>query len=276
MKKSLSFKIFQTLGLVLLFFVILFPFYWIFVSSMKPTVELLTAEPTLIPKTFSLENYKYVLFETNYAKTMLNSLIVASVATLIGVLLAVITAFSLSDFVYRGKDVAEWVLWLTSMFPGVLLMIPMYILMAKYKLLNSLWSLIIVYVTLYVPFGVFTMKNFFTSLPKAMREAAYIDGASRMQVLFRIIMPISMPGVVTVSAWMFIQAWSEYLFGVLLINDLSKKTVVVSLADWMAQYDLNWGALTAGSVMIVLPIIILFAFLGRGFIKGLTSGAVKG
>ena len=171
---------------------------------------------------------------------------------------------------------AEWVLWLASMFPGVLLMIPMYVMMAKYNLLNSLWSLIIVYITLYVPFGVFTMKNFFTALPKAMREAAYIDGASKMQMLFKIIMPISVPGIVTVSAWMFILSWSEYLFGVLLINDLTKKTVVVSLADWMAQYDLNWGALTAGSVLIVLPIIIFFAFLGRGFIKGLTSGAVKG
>ncbi len=276
MKKSLCFRIVQAVGLICLFLLIMFPFYWITVSSFKPTAELLSADASLIPKNFTFENYKYVLFETNYAKTMLNSLIVASVSTVIGVLLALITAFSLSDFTYRGKKVAEWVLWLASMFPGVLLMIPMYVMMAKYNLLNSLWSLIIVYITLYVPFGVFTMKNFFTALPKAMREAAYIDGASKMQMLFKIIMPISVPGIVTVSAWMFILSWSEYLFGVLLINDLTKKTVVVSLADWMAQYDLNWGALTAGSVLIVLPIIIFFAFLGRGFIKGLTSGAVKG
>lgn len=276
MRKSIGFRAVQIIGLVLLFFIILFPFYWIAVSSFKPTAELLSGDASLIPKTFTLDHYKYVLFETNYAKTMLNSLIVAGVSTLIGVVLALITAFSFSDFVYRGRAVAEWALWLASMFPGVLLMIPTYILMAKYKLINSLWSLIIIYITLYVPFGVFTMKNFFVSIPKAMREAAYIDGASKMQVLFKIIVPISVPGIVTVSAWMFILSWSEYLFGLILINDPAKKTVVVSIADWMAQYDLNWGALTAGSVLIVLPIIILFAFLGRGFIKGLTSGAVKG
>lgn len=276
MKKSFVFRVVQTIGLVCLFFFIIFPFYWIVVSSVKPTTELLSSEPSLIPKVFTLENYKYVLFETNYAKTMLNSLLVASISTIMGVMLATLTAYSLSDFIYRGKNVAEWVLWLTSMFPGILLMIPMYLLMAKYNLINSLWSLIIVYTTLYTPFGVFTMKNFFISLPREMREAAYIDGASKVQVLVKIIIPISLPGIVTVAAWMFILSWSEYLFGVLLINDISKKTVAVSITDWMAQYDLNWGALTAGSVLIVMPIIILFAFLGRGFIKGLTSGAVKG
>ena len=276
MKERLMTKIIRYFWVICLAFVIFFPFYWILISSFKTERELLSANCTFIPFTFTLSHYQRILTQAGYARNMLNSAKVAFSSTIISVILAILTAYSLSDFKYPLKKLADRSILATSMFPGVLLMIPIYVLMAKFGLLNNLWSLVLVYVTLYSPFCIFTLRAFFESLSLSLREAAYIDGASRMQVLFKVILPLVTPGLVTVASWTFILSWSEYLFGMLLINDPLKKTLVVGLADWMGEYYLDWGALTAGSVLVILPVIIFFSFMGKGFIKGLTAGAVKG
>ncbi len=276
MKESIWLKVIRVIGLFILGMAIFFPFYWILISSFKPESELLSAVPTFFPHQITLGHYNRILFQSGYSKYLLNSAIVAGLSTAIGLVLSVLSAYSLSDFNYRCKNAAEKAILYTSMFPGVLLMIPLYVLMAKMRLLNNLWSLILVYVTLYVPFGIFTLKTFFESIPGSLREAAYIDGASKLTVLTKVMLPLAVPGLVTVASWTFILSWSEYLFGMILINDPLKKTAVVGLSDWMGEYYLDWGALTAGSVLVILPVIIFFAFMGRGFIKGLTAGAVKG
>lgn len=276
MKESIWLKVTRAVGLFVLGVVIFFPFYWILISSFKVESELLSAVPTFIPRQWTLSHYNRILLRSDYSKYLLNSAIVAGLSTIIGLVLSVLSAYSLSDFNYRFKNSAEKAILYTSMFPGVLLMIPLYVLMAKIGLLNNLWSLILVYVTLYVPFGIFTLKTFFESIPVSLREASYIDGASKLTVLTKVMLPLAVPGLVTVASWTFILSWSEYLFGMILINDPLKKTVVVGLSDWMGEYYLDWGALTAGSVLVILPVIIFFAFMGRGFIKGLTAGAVKG
>ncbi len=276
MKMKLPARIFRAIAVALIWLVVFFPFYWILISSFKTEKEMLSANATFLPHTFTLNHYYRVLFESSYARYLGNSMFVALATTVIGLLLAICSAYSLSDFTYKGKRFSETLILYASMFPGVLLLLPVYVLVNKLGLLNSLWALVIVYVMLYVPFGVFNLRTFFTSIHKELREAAWIDGATKMQVLFRVILPLSAPGLVTVASWTFILSWSEYLFGMLLINNPAKKTVVVGLADWMGEYYLDWGALSAGSVLVVLPIIILFAFMGKGFIKGLTSGGVKG
>lgn len=276
MKEGIGIKIIRFVGLCILSILIFFPFYWILISSFKPEYELLSATATFFPQNFTLSHYNRILFESNYLNSMKNSLFVAGVTTCISTVLSIITAYSFSDYKYKGQNAVEQSLLITSMFPGVLLMIPLYVLMAKVNMLNSLMSLIIVYVTLYTPFGVFTLITFFKSLPISLKEAAYIDGATKIKVLFRVILPLSVPGIVTIASWMFIQSWSEFVFGMILINNPAKRTVVVALSDWMGEYYLDWGALTAGSVLVILPVIVFFAFMGRGFIKGLTAGAVKG
>lgn len=276
MREGIGIKLFRFVGLVLLTIVIFFPFYWILISSFKPESELLSAIPTFYPHSFTLDHYRRIIFESNYLNSIKNSLFIAAMSTLIGLLLSIITAYSLSDFKYRGKKAVEQSLLITSMFPGILLMIPLYVLMARFSMLNTVWSLILVYVTLFTPFGVFTLRDFFNSMPIPLKEAAYIDGASKMKVLFRVILPLAAPGIATVASWIFILSWSEYVFGMILINDPMKRTVVVALSDWMGEYYLDWGALTAGSVLVILPVILFFAFMGKGFIKGLTAGAVKG
>lgn len=265
-----------TFGIIILSIVIFFPFYWLLISSFKTPRELLSAEPTFIPFTFTFNHYYRILFETDYPRYMLNSLFVATITTIIIMILSVLSAFSLSNFYYPLKKQISLLILFTRMFPGVLLMIPIYVLMANLGLLNSLWSLIIVYVTMYSPVAIFLLKSFLDELPKEFLEASYIDGASKMTALHRIILPLATPGLVTVAAWSFILSWSEYLFGMLLINDISKQTVVVGLAAWMGEYYIDWGAINAGAILITLPVVILFAFLGKGFIKGLTIGGIKG
>jgi multiple sugar transport system permease protein len=276
MKERLWTKIIRYICVICLAFVIFFPFYWILISSFKTERELLSANCTFLPFTFTLQHYQKILTQSTYPINMLNSGIVAFASTGIGVILAILSAFSMSDFKYPLKKIAERSILYTSMFPGVLLMIPIYVLMAKIGLLNNLWSLILVYVTLYAPFSIFTLRTFFEAIPKTLREAAYIDGATKMQVLSKVILPLATPGLVTVASWTFILSWSEYLFGMILINDPLKKTLVVGLSDWMGEYYLDWGALTAGSVLVILPVILFFSFMGKGFIKGLTAGGVKG
>ncbi|MDD3427672.1 MAG: carbohydrate ABC transporter permease [Caldisericia bacterium] len=276
MKKSFKGKTLTTFGIIILSIVIFFPFYWLLISSFKTPRELLSAEPTFIPFTFTFNHYYRILFETDYPRYMLNSLFLATITTIIIMILSVLSAFSLSNFYYPLKKQISLLILFTRMFPGVLLMIPIYVLMANLGLLNSLWSLIIVYVTMYSPVAIFLLKSFLDELPKEFLEASYIDGASKMTALHRIILPLATPGLVTVAAWSFILSWSEYLFGMLLINDISKQTVVVGLAAWMGEYYIDWGAINAGAILITLPVVILFAFLGKGFIKGLTIGGIKG
>jgi len=276
LKRSLLGKIILTVGIVILVIVVFSPFYWLLISSFKTPKELLSADPTFIPFTFTLNHYYRILFETQYAKYILNSLFVATVTSAIILFLSILSAFSLSHFYYPLKKQVSLLILYTRMFPGVLLIVPIYVLMAKLGFLNSLWALIVVYVTIFSPVAIFLLKSFLDEIPKEFMEASFIDGASKMTALYKIILPLSLPGLVTVTAWSFILSWSEYLFGMLLINDINKQTVVVGLAAWMGEYYIDWGAINAGAILITLPIVVLFAFLGKGFIKGLTKGGIKG
>lgn len=137
-------------------------------------------------------------------------------------------------------------------------------------------GLVVVYVTLYSPFAIMLLRSFFETIPQELLEAAHIDGATKMKTLYKVILPVLVPGLVTAASWSFILSWSEYLFGILLINDATKRTLVVGLAAWMGEYYIDWGALTAGSVLVILPVIVFFSIMGKGFVKGLSAGAVKG
>ncbi len=276
MRESIWSKLFHRCGVFFIVVSVFFPFYWLLMSSFKTEREMLSADVTLIPHSFTLRHYQRILFETDYPSYMLNSLIVAVVTTALILVLAVLSSYSLVYYKYPGKKWTERFILLTRMFPGVLLMIPIYVLMAKFRLLNTLWGLVVVYVTLYSPFAIMLLRSFFETIPQELLEAAHIDGATKMKTLYKVILPLLVPGLVTAASWSFILSWSEYLFGILLINDATKRTLVVGLAAWMGEYYIDWGALTAGSVLVILPVIVFFSIMGKGFVKGLSAGAVKG
>lgn len=257
-------------------FVVFFPVYWIAVSSVKPTRELISHEPTYWPRQFTLENYVTLFRASDFRTYLLNSTVVSFCTVGIVLVLSILGAYSLSRFRYPGREWAGRLILFTYIFPGMLLLIPLYSVMQQVRLINTLTGLVIVNVMISLPFGVWVLKAFMDSIPLELDEASMVDGASRIQALVHVLLPLVLPGLGTVTIFAFITSWAEYMFPLILILDDSKKTVPLGLAQWMSVYSVEWGAITAGVTVSVLPVLVLFALVGKSFIKGLTQGAVKG
>lgn len=253
-----------------------FPIYWLLVSSLKNEAEIIQATPTFVPSAFTLENYRYLIFESEFMMFMRNSVIVSMATMLIVTVLAVCATYSIVRFRFPGRKLANRMILLTYLLPGALLFVPMFQLTQKFGLYDNIVSLIIVNVSFCAPFATFLLKSFFASLPAALEEAALIDGCSRLQVLWRIIIPLTKPGIATVGIYAFLTSWGEYMFAAVLTTSQTSKTLPVGLASWMAMYSVDWGSLTTGAILVTLPVLALFAFMGRSFVQGLTAGAVKG
>jgi ABC-type glycerol-3-phosphate transport system permease component len=262
------------LGAVLLVFVVGGPFYWMFISSLKTETELLAQPPTLVPRAPVLTAYR-TLIDTGFIKYLRNSIVVSLTTVVISTILGTCAGYSLARFDYPGRKLIGRLLLFSYLFPGVLLMVPMYILASRAGLLDSLVALPIVYVTFSAPFFSWILKAFFEGIPYDIEEAALIDGASRWQIIWRIVVPLSAPGVAAAALWTFIMSWSEYMFAVVLISSDQKMTLPIGLARWMSFQFKDWSVMNAGGVISLLPVLILFAFLGRSFIAGLTAGSTK-
>lgn len=256
--------------------VVLFPMYWIAVSSVKPDAELVSPVPTYWPRQFTWHNFVTLFRESDFSTYLLNSSIVSVSTAAVTLVLSVLGAYSLSRFRYPGREVFGRLILFTYIFPGMLLLIPMYSVMQQVGLSNSLTGLVVVNVMLSLPFGVWVLKGFMDGIPFELEEAAMVDGASRMQALPRVLLPLILPGLGTVTIYAFITSWAEYMFPLILIVDDAKKTVPLGLAQWMSMYSVEWGAMTAGVTVSIIPALVLFALIGKSFIKGLTQGAVKG
>ena len=267
--------IFLTLSLLLIILVFFFPFFWIITSSFKSPEEIISTSTTIIPRSFTLEHYNKILFNSDFFIYLKNSLIVSFCSMIISIILSVSAAYGLHKLKFYGNKFVEYSLLVTYAFPGVILLVPIYLLFAKVNLLNSYLSLIIVNVLFATPFAVWMLKAFFKLIPNEIEEAAYIDGASRYVVISRIIVPLAAPGIASVAIFCFIISWTEYLFASILISGDDLKTLPVGLSGIVGQYQIDWGFLLSGAVLASLPVIILFIFIGKYFVSGLTEGAVK-
>jgi multiple sugar transport system permease protein len=250
------------------------PFYWMLISSVKAETELLAQPPTLFPYAPVLRAYR-TLIDTGFMKYLQNSLVVSLTTVVISTFLGTCAGYSLARFNYPGRKLIGRLLLFSYLFPGVLLMVPMYILASKARLLDSLVALPIVYVTFTAPFFSWILKAFFENLPPDLEEAALIDGATRWQTIWKIVVPLSAPGVAAAALWTFIMSWSEYMFAVVLISSDERMTLPIGLARWISFQFKDWSVMNAGGVISLLPVLILFAFLGRAFVAGLTAGATK-
>ena len=267
--------IFLSLSLLLIILIFFFPFFWIITSSFKSPEEIIATSTTIIPRSFTLEHYNKILFNSDFFIYLKNSLIVSFSSMIISIILSVSAAYGLHKLKFYGNKFVEYSLLVTYAFPGVILLVPIYLLFAKVNLLNSYFSLIVVNVLFATPFAVWMLKAFFKLIPNEIEEAAYIDGASRYIVISRIIVPLAAPGIASVAIFCFIISWTEYLFASILISGDDLKTLPVGLAGIVGQYQIDWGFLLSGAVLASLPVIILFVFIGKYFISGLTEGAVK-
>lgn len=251
------------------------PFYWILVSSFKTPPEVIRYPPTLWPEAFTLQNFRKLFQSTDYPRYLGNSLLIAGATTLIAVPMATLASYAIYRLRFPGRLTILKLLVGTYVFPSILLLIPLFQLMVQLGLINSLWSLVVINVTFTAPFSVWLMRAFLESLPSELEEAAAIDGADFWRTLTRVVLPLLRPGMATIAIFTFITVWTEYPFASQFIIDDARRPLPVGLGAIIGQYQIDWGLLAAGAVFMALPVIVLFALVGRSFVEGLTAGALK-
>ena len=273
-KFNFSFILF-IFSLTIIFIIFFFPFFWIISSSFKSPEEIISKIPTYFPHSFTFEHYLKLIITSDFINYLINSLIVSFSSMIISVFLSLLAAYGLHKLKFYGNKLVEQGLLVTYAFPGVILLIPMYLMLSKIGLLNSYFSLIIINVTFASPFAVWMLKAFFKMIPVEVEEAAYIDGASRLRILISIIIPLAAPGIASIAIFCFVISWTEYMFASVLISGDNLRTLPVGLAAIVGQYQIDWGFLLAGATLASLPVILLFVFVGKYFVSGLTEGAIK-
>ena len=264
------------LPLVLLMVFILFPFYWTFVTSVKPEDELYGAVVTYWPKHITFEAYAKLFTTTvDFLTAMKNSFIVASLTTVVALTASTLAAYAFSRYQFVGRKLLMSIFLCNNMFPTVLLLIPLYSIMRKMGLLYTPASLILSYTTFTIPFSVWLLLGFLNDLPMSLEEAALVDGCNRGSAFIRIILPILGPSLVATGVYIFMQSWNEYTFAMMFTNTASR-TIPVALKSLIGQLGVQWDLLTAGGIITIIPVCIMFFFGQKRLVEGLTAGAVKG
>ncbi len=261
---------------LLLLAVVCFPLYWMAVTSLKPQQEVFQMPPSWIPRTWTLRNYDDLLTLTDFARLFLNSVKVGLLSTVIALGVGTLGAYALARFSFRGKELFGGSVLLAYMFPGALLAIPLVVLFARLGLSNSHTGLTLAYLTFAVPFIMWVLRGFFRAIPRDYEEAAMIDGASRLGAFVRVVLPQAMPGILATGIFAFIFAWNEYLLALLLISDESLRTLPPGLMRFLSATDVNWGLMMAASVLVTLPMALVFGFVQRHLVTGIGAGGVKG
>ena len=264
--------------IILIFFLLLvvLPIYWIVITSFKTGAEILDVKNiTFYPHDFTWENYIGLFQQFNYGTLLKNSVIVSSTSAFVVTLLSMLGGYSLARYKFTGKQGVILFFLITQMIPGILVIIPLYIIFSKLGLINTHLGLFIFYVAVNLPFCVITMRSFFERIPVTLEEAARVDGCSKMQSLFKIVFPIMFPGIVSVFVFGFIGAWNELIAGSIFISTPQMWTIPVGLKTLIGKYNVEWGLLMAGGVMALLPTAIMFAVMQKFIVEGMTAGAVK-
>ena len=274
-EKNLSRVFLLWIPLVLFLLFLLFPFYWTFVTSIKLPEELHSLKVIYWPQHPTFQAYSHLFGQYNFLHPMKNSLIVAAITTVVSLTVSTLAAYAFSRFRFRGRK-PLMVLFLTNnMFPTVLLLIPLFTIMRKLGLLYKPASLVLSYTTFTIPFSVWLLNGYLNDLPLSMEEAAMIDGADRAKAFTRIVLPVLLPCLLATGVYIFMQSWNEYTFAVLFTNENSR-TIPVSLKMLVGQLGVQWDLITAGGIITVIPVCIMFFFAQKRLVAGLTAGAVKG
>jgi multiple sugar transport system permease protein len=257
-------------------FITLAPLMWVLSTSFKPNQEAITFPPKFLPETPTLDNYLFVLTDPKLVISLFNSLSVSLASTGLSVAVSALGGYAFARFDFKGKNLLMSTILGLFMIPLVINIIPLYIMLSNIGLLNSLIALVLTFQIIIIPLNIFLLKNYFQTIPRELEEAALIDGCSKIRAFWHVIVPISMPGFVIAAILSFRFSWNEFVLPIVLSNKPDVMVFQVALYQFISLYRIDWGFLTAGINIALIPIVVLMLFFQKRMIKGMTIGAVRG
>lgn len=254
-----------------------FPLFWVFISSIKPDTETYAFEQTVFPQSPTIQNYVTLFKVTDFTLWLRNSTVMAITTTLAVVALASMGAYAMSRFKFRFFEYFGRITLLAYMMPAIILVVPIFFILFKIQLTNSLFGLLLVYTGTRLPFGLWLLRSYFQGIPIELEEAAMVDGATRFQAFRKVIVPQAVPGIISTSIFTFSVTWHEFLFASILLFSGSRQTLSAGVASFLPEdWIYSWGILMAAGVMVSLPLVLFYAFLQRYLIAGWGGGSLKG
>ena len=277
-KLSRKVNIFYCLLSIIVFCFLLFPLYWIFVTSLKTEKEIFQIPPTFWPEVMNTLSYSVQLQngDFNMFRSFGNSLFIAICAMIISIVLAVPASYGIAKYNFKGKKFVILGFLVTQMLPVSVLLTPLFIMFKNMHIYNTFWATIFADATIGIPFSVLILKNYFASIPRELEEAAYIDGCTKFSAFIRVLVPIAKQGVIVCGIFSFLYAWGDLAYGMTFIIDQVKRPITAGIFNFMGQYGTKWSYLTAFAVVTIIPVAFIFIFMQKYIITGMTSGAVKG
>ncbi|MGW5124477.1 carbohydrate ABC transporter permease [Streptomyces sp. NPDC004069] len=276
MKRSLFGRVWPNVTAVVLFIGFVFPVYWMFSTAFKPTGDIISEDPVWFPVDFTFEHFRTATQVEHFSTYVTNSVTVTVLAVVFSLVIALAGSFALARMRFRGRRGFVIGFMLAQMAPWEVMIIAIYMIVRDASMLNSLVPLTLFYTMMILPFTILTLRGFVAAVPKELEEAAMVDGCSRMTAFRRVILPLLAPGLMATSLFGFITAWNEFALVLVLNKDAEAKTLPLWLSSFQSQFGDDWGATMAASSLFALPILILFVYLQRKAVSGLTAGAVKG
>jgi multiple sugar transport system permease protein len=262
--------------LFLLLLIATFPFYWMLLTSLKSGRAVFDTTQVLIPRNLTLASYRALFQQTDIIRWIIVTTVLAIVSTATALVIGILAAYSITDFRYRGQKAISFAVFVSYVIPQAMLFIPLFLLLNRLGLVNSFLGLMLAYQTFCVPFCTWLLLGYFRTLPSELKDAARIDGCSPFGVLVRIILPLAAPGIATAAIFSFTQAWNEFLYAATLTQSAHLKTISLGIAGFLISDIFIWGQMMAAAIVTTLPMLVLFIFLQRYIVQGLTMGGVKG
>ena len=263
---------------VFLLVVLFFPLIWMFITSLKNEAEIFVNPPTFYPHVINTKSYaaQVETGDFNMFQSFANSFIIASGSMVIAVVLAVPASYAIAKYRFAGRGAVLLGFLVTQMLPVSVLLTPMFIMFKRMNVYNTWWAAILADATIGIPFSVLILKNYFASIPKELEEAAYIDGCGRFGAFIRVLVPVAKSGVVVCAIFSFLYAWGDLAYGMTFILDQPKRPITAGIFNFMGQYGTKWSYLSAFAIVSIIPVAIIFIFMQKYIIAGMTNGAVKG
>ena len=262
---------------VIIMILLLFPLFWVLITSLKTEQEIFLNPPTLYPHVLNLKSYQAQVEngDFNMFRSFFNSLMISLGAMIIAVILAVPASYAIARYKFFGRKITLLFFLVTQMLPVSVLLTPMFVMFKKIHMYNTWGAAILADATIGIPFSVLILKNYFASIPQALEEAAYIDGCNRIKAFLLVLVPVAKPGVIVCAVFSFLYSWGDLAYGMTFILDQQKRPITAGIFNFMGQYGTRWSYLTAFAVVSIIPVVLIFIFMQKYIIAGMTSGAVK-